>query len=81
MTPRKFSSAASAASTVCDRMAPPEKVSRPSSRPFDASSMVRMDPFGAISATTRRIALAPMSSTATSSGVGERVSALAGTAG
>ena len=46
-----------------------ENVSRPSSTPRDASSMVRIDRFGAISATTRRIALAPMSSTATSSGV------------
>ena len=43
---RKPSSAASAASMVCDRITPPEKVSRPSSTPRDASSITRIVPLG-----------------------------------
>ena len=45
-----------------------EKVSRPSSTPRDASSMIRGRLLAGISAMTRRIALAPMSSTATNLG-------------
>ena len=61
---------------VDDRIAPDENVSRPSSMPRDASSIVRMVRSGAISLTTRRMALAPMSSTATISPCdGERQSA------
>ena len=62
---------------VCDRIAPDENVSRPSWTPRDASSIIRIDRFEPISAMTRRIALAPMSSTATSSGVDADLSALA----
>src|SRR5262245_60054358 len=68
MISRKLSSAASAASIVPDLIVPEEKVSRPSSTPRDASSMVLIGRPGAISLTTSRMALAPMSSTATSSG-------------
>jgi hypothetical protein len=57
-----------AASMVFDRIAPDEKVSRPSRTPRDASSMMRIDRFDPISATTRRMALAPISRTPTRSG-------------
>ena len=53
------------ASMVDDRITPDENVSRPSRMPREASSSVRMVLSGAISMTTRRVALAPMSSTAT----------------
>src|SRR5678815_1363120 len=68
MMRRNPASAAIAASMVRERIAPVEKVSRPSSTPRDASSIVRMVPLAAISLITRRMALAPMSTTATSSG-------------
>ena len=71
---RNPSSAAKVASTVFGRITPPEKVSRPSSTPREASSTSRMGRPVAISAITRRMALAPMSSTATSS-TGARLSA------
>src|SRR6478752_1333954 len=64
---RKFSSAEPTASMVRPLITPAENVSRPSRMPREASSMVRIDLFGRISATTRRTALAPISSTATSS--------------
>ena len=71
---RNPSSAANAASAVFGRITPPENVSRPSSTPREASSTSRIGRPVAASAITRRIALAPMSSTATSS-TGVRLSA------
>ena len=67
---RKPSRAANVASAVCGRITPPENVSRPSSTPRDASSTTRIVRPAATSAMTRRMALAPMSSTATASGAG-----------
>jgi hypothetical protein len=81
MISRKPSSASIAASTVCERITPPEKVSRPSSTPRDASSMIRTLRRWSISATTRRIALAPMSSTPISSVAGVDESGIEGFAG
>src|SRR5688572_25473639 len=51
-------------------MTPAENVSRPRRTPRDASSTTRTGRPGATSATTRRIALAPMSRTAMTRGVG-----------
>src|SRR5262245_58639967 len=65
MMRRKPSIALSVASTVGASRRPRVKVSMPSSTPREASSSVRIGSPGGASATVRRIAEAPMSTTAT----------------
>ena len=60
-----FDNMGEAESAVRDLIVPEANVSRPSNTARDASSTMRADRSAAISAITSRIALAPMSRTAT----------------